>query len=132
MELNEFVKETLLQLINGVKSAQEEAENVDAVINPAEVFGLNNILKASIKDKQRLVQLIEFEVGLTSCESESSKKGIGVMLGGVGVGGNTSKGGNLSTVTNIKFSVPIVLPSTDNENTPYTPKPHINTNRNVY
>lgn len=132
MELSEFVKETLLQLIDGVQNAQDETQDSDAVINPRMVSDTDKLLTTIVRDESRLVQLVEFEVGLTSADLQSSKKGIGVMLGGLGIDGGVSKSGTQSTVTHIRFNIPIVLPSVDGGNTPHTPTPHTNPNRHRY
>jgi hypothetical protein len=96
----------------------EQALELGAVINPANISGGNEILRAAIDNKTRLVQVVDFEVGLTISNEENSKKGLGVMLGGLGMGANSSSTGNTSTATSIKFNVPVVLPSVDNGNTP--------------
>lgn len=113
MELKEFVKETLLQIIQGVGDAQDEAEEYGAAINPGKITG-NGIAQSGYNNKPCTVQNVDFEVVLSSATNESSKKGIGVMLESIGVGANKNTDGNNSTVTNIKFSIPIILPHTDN------------------
>lgn len=132
MELSEFVKETLLQLIDGVRNAQSASEDTDAVINPRTLFNAEKLPTVTVRGERRLVQLVEFEVGLTSADLQSSKKGIGVMLGGLGVGGDAERSGTRSTVTHIRFNIPIVLPSVDGGNTPYTPTPRTNPNKHRY
>lgn len=132
MELSEFVKETLLQLIDGVRNAQSASEDTDAVINPRTLFNAEKLPTVTVRGERRLVQLVEFEVGLTSADLQSSKKGIGVMLGGLGVGGDAERSGTRSTVTHIRFNIPIVLPGVDVGNTPHTPTPRTNPNKHRY
>lgn len=109
MELKEFVKETLLQIIQGVKEAQEEAPKFGAAVNPGEIVG-SNLQLASVNGEGCTVQNIEFEVGLTTSNAETAKSGIGVMLGGIGAGTNKSANEQQSSATKIKFTVPLVLP----------------------
>ncbi len=118
MELKEFISETLLQISEGVKKAQELTEEIGGVVNPAEVYA-DNFVKASVKDKQRLVQIIDFEVGLTASNDKSNNKGIGVALGALKGDAGSKKEEKQTTNTKIKFQIPLVLPSVDNENTPY-------------
>lgn len=53
---------------------------------------------------------IEFDVALTKGESSGSKGGLGVFLGTVGVGGQVKEDATASTLTRIRFSVPVALP----------------------
>ncbi|MEJ8591487.1 hypothetical protein JSO54_09595 [Riemerella anatipestifer] len=116
MELKEFISETLLQITQGVCEAQKQTKELGGVVNPSEVYS-DNFVKASIKDQQRIVQIIDFEVGLTSSSEKNNNKGIGVALGSLKGGLGTSKGENETTDTKIKFQIPLVLPSVENDNT---------------
>lgn len=119
MELNEFIKETLLQITQGVKEAQEAVQDHNGIVNPAEVNG-STMLSTHVEDKKRLVQVVDFEVGLTATDETNSKKGIGVALGAIKGDAGNNKGSKNTTATKIKFSIPIVLPSMTNDNTPPT------------
>ena len=100
MELQEFVKETLLQITKGVKEAQEEARSYGGVVNPRLVQDATNV---------------EFEVGLTESSEDKTKKGIGVLLGGLKGGIDGSDSRTTSSVTKIRFTVPLVLPTDASE-----------------
>jgi hypothetical protein len=117
MELNEFVKETLLQIIQGVHEAQSLAKEYGATVNPCRITG-NDLLQSTINNKSCTVQNVDFVVGLTSSTSEGTKLGIGVMLGSFGIGSKTNTNDNHTAATSVKFSVPIALPAEDNNNTP--------------
>ena len=115
MELKDFIKETLIQITQGISEAQTELEESSCVINPRDIKedGFANVI---IKNKRHTVQCIDFKIALTSTTESADKAGIGVMLGSFGIGGNkTSSDGNTSN-TNISFSIPVVFPSVDNEN----------------
>lgn len=115
MELKDFIKETLIQITQGISEAQTELEESNCVINPRDIKedGFANVM---IKNKRHTVQCIDFKIALTSTTESADKAGIGVMLGSFGIGGNkTSSDGNTSN-TNISFSIPVVFPSVDNEN----------------
>lgn len=107
MELEEYIKKTLLQIVKGVKDAQDEAAQYGAVINPRIISSPE---KAQIAGKYRSVESVDFEVGLTITDTDSNKKGIGVALGYIkadfGVNGDKSE----SAINKIKFSVPIAYP----------------------
>lgn len=107
MELEEFIKNTLLQVTKGVKEAQEEVKKYGAVVNPRIVEESSH---AEIDGSYHTVHEILFEVGLTESTDGSNKKGIGVLLGGFKIGFDESDSKNISAVTNIKFTIPIVYP----------------------
>lgn len=113
MELYEFIKSTLLQVTKGIKEAQEEVKEYGAIVNPRIVKESSH---AEIDGSYHTLHEIQFEVGLTESTEDINKKGIGVLLGGfkIGFDGNDSK--NISAVTNIKFTIPIVYPEDAVEN----------------
>lgn len=119
MELKDFIKETLIQITQGISEAQVELEETDCVINPRDIKedGFANVI---IKNKRHTVQCIDFKIALTSTTESADKTGIGVMLGSFGIGGNKSLSDGNTSNTNISFSIPVVFPSVDNENKPIT------------
>lgn len=121
MELKEFVRETLLQITQGVKEAQEATSEYGAVINPSAYAHDSDYDYAVIKNKKLPVQNVEFEVALTATTGEGSKSGIGVAFGAFAIGGNKSTEENNVSVTNIKFTIPAVFPTIDSENKPVSP-----------
>lgn len=115
MELKEFISNTLMQIIEGMKDAQVRSSDLGAIINPRSISGSS--LSAKVKDKTHSVQEIGFEVALTSTTDENSKKGIGVAFGNIGIGANKAQGEQEVSVTNVRFSVPVIFPFIDNDNT---------------
>ena len=116
MDLKDFVTETLMQIIEGIKDAQEKSSELGAIINPRSITGSS--LSAIVKDRTHSVQEIGFEVALTSTTDENSKKGIGVALGNVGIGANKTQGEKEVSATSVRFSVPVIFPFIDNGNSP--------------
>jgi hypothetical protein len=109
MELKEFVKETLLQLTEGVKEAQEACKQHGGLVNPMLAVPRSN-RKIEIKDKYYPVTDVEFKVGLTENTGTEDKKGIGVFLSNISLGAEYKKDAGLQTITNIGFNIPILLP----------------------
>ncbi len=99
MDLETFVSETLQQIVKGVKTAQRHADCQTARINPVDQQGF-----VHVKD-------IEFDVAVTVTEGAEKKGGIGVFSGVLGVGGQASSNTASSSVSRIKFSVPVILPT---------------------
>lgn len=110
MELKEFVKESLSQIMEGIIEAQELSVGKKYIINPypkkrEDVYGTTEY---SFKPEHAVN--IDFEVVLTNTDANKGKGGIGVFLGGVGVGVQNDKEENTSNMTKIKFSIPVILP----------------------
>ncbi|MDF3196038.1 MAG: hypothetical protein Q7J43_15600 [Pseudomonas sp.] len=109
MELKDFVRATLEQIVEGVYQAQESIDAKGGIVNPA---GMDYF-----KDGQRSIyhhampQQVEFDVGLTSTDKSGSSEGIGVFLGSISLGKRNNSDSESVAVTKVKFSVPIVLPA---------------------
>ena len=101
MDLETFIAETLRQIVKGVKEAQHHEDCKGAVINPLGPPGHGS---------QVATEQIDFDVALTVSEgSEKQAKGsIGVAFFGIGGQGSSTTGS--SSVSRIKFSVPLILP----------------------
>jgi hypothetical protein len=119
MELKQYVKETLLQIIDGVKEAQEEALKKGAIINPVNIRG-GNATNVYINDNSVCVNNIDFEVEISTTDETNTTTGVGIYVAGLGLGTkNNDKGKNLAT-NKLAFSVPTTLPTIeyDENNTP--------------
>ena len=124
MELQEFVKETLLQITIGVKE-------YGAVVNPKQYKSTSDATNARVKNEYYPVQNINFEVALTSSTGEENKSGIGVLLGSFNIGANKNDESKSVAVTSIKFNIPLVLPAEDDGNTQTSHQPIIAYGRNT-
>lgn len=112
MELKEFIKETLVQLVEGVKDAQKETSDSGAVIVPDGIrtSNISEYYMVAIEKVAVPVYHVDFEVALTHSDGKEDKGGIGVWFGSVGVGGQVKTDGNEVSATNVKFRIPIILP----------------------
>lgn len=109
MELKDFVKETLAQIIEGVEGAQKELKDKSCIINPAK-FTDGARQAAGSPSKEKTIpetSEVHFEVVLSQGELSGTKSGIGVMFANIGIGGQTKTDESNSSVTSIRFSVPI-------------------------
>ena len=96
MELQDFIDETLKQIISGVRSAQESAIELGAKINPrgGSVVEMRNV---------------HFDIAVNTSEKAVTKGG--VVVGPVGsVGSQDQSDVAGSSMSRIKFSVPVKLP----------------------
>ncbi len=114
MNVQQFVRECLLQIANAVEEANSQFRNqgLDAMVNPrgalSESKGGGSYL--SVSDTHN----VEFDIALTASEtSESSNsKGAGLALSVLRANGDTSSTNqsSLSNVSRIKITIPLKLP----------------------
>jgi hypothetical protein len=114
MELKDFVSETLKQIFEGVKTAQIFAKEHGGQISPKGISATASSTHPQMyTPRGELVQLIEFDVAVTTTEEDKAKGGIGVFVGAFGVGAQGESGSQNSAINRIQFKVPIVLPNQD-------------------
>ena len=111
MDLRDFVSETLTQIVEGVKSAQSNAVDSGAKVNPKlstsyEQAGKQGFLQTS----EGYAQIVQFDVALTVTEGSGTKGGIGVFAGAINLGNSGQSKTENSSVSRVKFSVPLSLP----------------------
>ena len=100
MELDEFVKSTLLQIMNGVKAAQDEVG--EGSVNP--------YVNKHMKNKGVLFKEVKFDVAVTTQDkSETEGKGKISVLG-ASIGGGLDTEALSKIATRIQFDVPITYP----------------------
>lgn len=105
MELEEFIRTSLLQVMRGVKSAQEEwgaTISGGGVISPA--WG-------GPKDFAKRVQELKFDIAVTATSKTEGGGSGGIKVLSVDLSGKASHTAESNTVSRISFSIPI-LPST--------------------
>jgi hypothetical protein len=111
MELKEFIEETLVQIVEGVKSAQVKTKDSGVVIVPSGIRRTVTDVYKKEGSTELAVYHIDFEVVLTATKGVENKSGIGVFFANIGVGVNEKADTNNVSATSIKFSIPIILPS---------------------
>lgn len=94
MELQEFIKETLVAIHRGVKAANDEI--------PSDDGRKYYLIMAGGSEKDRL---IEFDVALTASNEKGSKAGAGINVVSVSLGGSKQSTISQSTVSRVKFTV---------------------------
>jgi hypothetical protein len=104
MELSEFVRETIIQIITGILEAQSSTvvASSSAAIAPA---------GQGIADMTSLNRDVEFDVVVSAREGTATKGGVGVFVGPVALGSHGQSQQSSDVVNRVKFSVPIYLPA---------------------
>jgi hypothetical protein len=117
MKLQEFVSQTLREVIAAVKEAQKDAKAAGAVINPSARSVLSNPKQsfASVLVDDNWVQVpvqdMDFDVAVTSMDTTQQEAGAGIFVAAIGLGAKEKADTSNSSVSRIKFSVPIALPA---------------------
>jgi hypothetical protein len=96
MKLDDFIAETLTEIVNGVQKAQKDCTGTNAVIAP--------------QGQLRKMQMVAFDVALTVEKGTQTKGGIGVLSGVVNLGSAGQSENTQTAINKIKFEVPIILP----------------------
>lgn len=125
MDVQEFVQQTLMQIVNGVRGAQEELGNssngrtlkgppkdgstTGRVNPPYESVGGDLSKQSAFSEDGHLLQAVEFDMAVTVEEGASAKAGIKVL--GLG-GGSGDFAARTSSVSRVKFSVLVEMPRT--------------------
>lgn len=121
MNLQQFIKETLIQIAGGIREADEAVAGNGAAVNPRDVVHNKSgegpygyYAEDSKGSYRRPVQSVEFDVVVTASEETETKGGIGIHVGAIGLGSAGKSGRDSSSESRIKFAVPILLPCSKN------------------
>lgn len=112
MKLQEFVSKTLQEIIAGVKEAQKYAESEDAWVSPRIKCVGEKPVTRMVADKENVnIELIEFDVAVTSTEGSVTEAGAGIFVATFGLGAKGKSDESSSSISRIKFSIPLGLPT---------------------
>jgi len=112
MDLREFVSETLTQIVEGVKNAQNKAKESGATVNPRLMISVELAAKQGfLSTEHGHAQFVQFDVALTVTEGTGTKGGIGVFAGAINLGSSGQSHDESSSVSRVKFCVPLSLPT---------------------
>ena len=106
MELDEFIEETLKQIIKGINGARKNVDGGE--INP-DISG--DAFKDTSCGDGHTIWPVDFDVAVTVNETSNIEGQSKISVLGVGVGASASGQSVSSTVTRIKFRVPVRYPN---------------------
>lgn len=112
MNLREFVSTVLQEVVAGVEDAQSSVKG-DSEVNPHIWMAQRadaNKQKILESNNGKWIHMVEFDVAVTVAESTGTKGGIGLVVGPVALGSQGASNAQSSTVSRIKFEVPIAFP----------------------
>lgn len=112
MKLEDFITDTLTQIINGVQKAQEYAKENGAKVNPSNITMRPGAGNPTYWDNYNSIpgQAIEFDISVTTHDEGQTegKAGVFVAFLKAGVSGKETTE-NIAT-NRIKFTIPVFLP----------------------
>lgn len=112
MNLEDYIAETIRQIVAGVSKAQSLTLEHSAVVNPK--MHSNPTINASLGiiplGTGAYAQLVHFDVALTVKKGTGTKGGIGVASGIVNLGSAGQSSNEDTAVNHVKFSIPLALP----------------------
>jgi len=112
MELNEFVKETLTNIVTGISDSQKFMQENDyngeicpKISSDWEKTGY------VFSEGGKPIQNVDFDVAVTISEKKNTKGKIGIVVSSIGLGGERGKEKSSGQSSRIKFSIPVTYPS---------------------
>jgi len=112
MDLEQFVFETLGQIVTGVEKAQDKyAKLQGSQINPDLHLGRNRGMAPAISTDQygAEIERVEFDVALTISESKETGGGGGIKVLSLGADLKHAQIKETNTVSRVRFSVPVAF-----------------------
>ncbi len=109
MELQEFIKNTIVQITNGIIDAQNELKDTECLINPMGYSSDSNNIYEGVKNTSRSIQKIKMNIVLDVTNSSGSKSGIGVARV-IKAGIDNSESASHKEMTTVEFEIPISFP----------------------
>ncbi len=124
MDLKEFVKESIVQIITGIEEANLELKESEAMVNPVyvqmhsrEAQGYGRTVKRDADrpdPDSRLLQKVDFDVALSVEAGQQGSAGAKLSIASIGIGAEAKTESSNRSESRIKFSVPIVFPGFKN------------------
>jgi len=101
VELREFIKSSILDILGGIQDAATEVHNEGGLgaVNPV------------TKDQIFKTQKVEFDVAVTASNEQAKGLNGGIKVAGISIGADGKESETGSTVSRIKFEIPIALPA---------------------
>jgi hypothetical protein len=114
MQLREFIKEVLTQIVDGVRDAQEP--NGGAFVVPAGDGGHKYAEHPRFAASARLKStIVDFDVAITAEDSDKVGGSAGVKVFSVEFGAKGEVSSKDTTASRVQFAVPLLLPESKRE-----------------
>lgn len=111
LQLDDFVAETLSQIVSGVRKAREETGLRGIGVRPSSAPAVNaSNPDVVLTEGRAAAQSVRFDVALTVAENTGSSAKIGVVSGLINGGGTMDGQSQNSSVSRVQFAIPVLLP----------------------
>ncbi|WP_311066102.1 hypothetical protein [Halomonas sp. DWK9] len=112
MQLDDFVAETLIQIVNGVKKARQATGIQGIGAQPSKAPSANSSNPDIIITAHGAsAQSVRFDVALTVSEDTGTSAKIGVVSGILNGGGTMEDKSQNTSVSRVQFAIPVILPT---------------------
>jgi hypothetical protein len=120
MDLNDFVRETLIQISDGIAGANEKLRDMDGVVNPLGLVpfwenGVEHHHPVEPPGKEtypkRIVEIVHFDVAVHASDKTSGGGKAGIEVAIFSIGGTAKKEKSGGSESRIQFRIPVVFPS---------------------
>ena len=108
MDIKEFTKETITQIVCAVHEANGLIGDVGASIPAGRIYGSQVMIDDENVEKN--IVKVEFDVAVSAVESAKVGGGAGIKVATFNVGRGANSQKENSTVSRVKFTLPLVLP----------------------
>jgi hypothetical protein len=116
VELREFVKQTLLDILKGVTDVQADP-SIGKNVAPWGIGGAKHPGKAVATTPSGPLISVAFDVAVTAESTDSARGGAGFKVAVMGIGASVGAEADAAArnvaVTRIQFEVPLLLPAAD-------------------
>jgi hypothetical protein len=115
MDLDNFIKEVLTNIVSGIRGAQEE-DGVGPFVVPGGDGGHSYAEHPRFSNSARLKStIVDFDIALTVEESGKTAGGGGLKVAGIGASINGESSSKDTKVSRIQFSIPVLLPESQKQ-----------------
>lgn len=108
MELKDFIKGTITDIATAIKELNEENNDISLFVNPRN-FYITERKNEKICGDGRLVEYVDFNLSISASDKKETGGKIAITVLNAGLQNEY----NNSTVSTIKFSIPIIFPGSD-------------------
>lgn len=110
MNLKEFTKTVLTEVITGIQEAQKD-EGIGNCIAPTKIGGHDFAKNARVASNSRIVStIIDFDVAITVENNAEASGGANLSVAGFGLKANGGTSSKDTTVSRVQFAIPIRFP----------------------
>jgi hypothetical protein len=111
MDLKDFIKSTISQIAESVEELNNEFQERQVVVNPSSINGINNVPTLQTHTRAYNITNIDFDLSVSVENNEGSSAKVGVFANVIGIGASATEGKNSQSVSKVKFTIPVMLPS---------------------